>query len=32
MQVKGQHDKPLYFTGFIESMKINRIQVDQGQH
>ena len=30
MQVKGKHDRPLYFTGYIGSSEINRIQVDPG--
>ena len=29
MQVKGKHDRPLYFTGYIGSSEVNRIQVDQ---
>jgi len=28
MQVKGKHDKPLYFTGYTGSSKVSRIQVD----
>jgi len=28
MQVKGKHDRPLYFTGYIGSSKVSRIQVD----
>jgi len=30
MQVKGKHDRPLYFTGYIGSSKVNCIQVDPG--
>src|SRR4051812_9902454 len=30
MQVQGKHDRPLYFIGYIGSMKITRIQVDPG--
>ena len=30
MQVKGKHDRPLYFTGYIGSSKVSRIQVDPG--
>ena len=30
MQVKGKHDRPLYFTGYIGSSEISRIQVDPG--
>ena len=30
MQVKGKHDRPLYFTGYIGSSEVNRIQVDPG--
>jgi len=29
-QVKGKHDRPLYFTGYIGSSEVNRIQVDLG--
>ena len=30
MQVKGKHDRPLYFIGYIRSSKVSRIQVDPG--
>src|SRR3954464_1726536 len=30
MQVQGRHARPLYFTGYIGSTKIMRIQVDPG--
>jgi len=30
MRVKGKHDRPLYFTGYIGSSEVNRIQVDPG--
>ena len=30
MQVKGKHDRPLYFTGYIGLFKLSRIQVDPG--
>jgi len=30
MQVKEKHDRPLYFTGYIGSSKVSRIQVDPG--
>ena len=30
MQVKGKHDRPLYFTGYIGSFEVSRIQVDLG--
>jgi len=30
MQVKGKHDRPLYFTGHIGSSEVSRIQVDPG--
>src|SRR4051812_6046930 len=30
MQVQGRHARPLYFTGYIGSTEITRIQVDQG--
>jgi len=30
MQVKGKYDKPLYFTGYIGSYEVSRIQVDPG--
>ena len=30
MQVKGKHDRPLYFAGYIGSSKVNRIQVNPG--
>ena len=30
MQVKGKHDRPLYFTGYIGSSEVNRVQVDPG--
>ena len=28
MQVKGKHDRPMYFTGYIGSSEVSRIQVD----
>jgi len=28
MQVKGKHDRPLYYTEYIRSFKASRIQVD----
>jgi len=28
MQVKGKHDRPLYYTGYIGSSEVSRIQVD----
>ena len=28
MQVKGKHDRPLYFKGYIGSSEVSRIQVD----
>jgi len=28
MQVKGKYDKPIYYTRYIESSKVSRIQVD----
>jgi len=28
MQVKGKHDRPLYFTGYIGSSEVSCIQVD----
>ena len=30
MQVKEKYDRPLYFTGYIGSSKVSRIQVDSG--
>src|SRR3954467_5117995 len=30
LQVRSMHDRPLYFTGYIGSTVITRIQVDQG--
>lgn len=30
MQVLGMYDKPLYFTGYLGSTKVNRILVDLG--
>src|SRR3954467_13678012 len=30
LQVRGMHDRPLYFMGYIGSTLITRIQVDQG--
>jgi len=30
MQVKGKHDRPLYFTGYISSSEVSCIQVDLG--
>jgi len=30
MQVKGKHDRPLYFKGYIGSSEVSRIQVDPG--
>jgi len=30
MQVKGKHDRPLYFTGYIGSSEVSRIQIDLG--
>jgi len=30
MQIKGKHDRPLYYTGYIGSSELNRIQVDRG--
>jgi len=30
MQVKGKHDRPLYFIGYIGSSEMSRIQVDSG--
>jgi len=30
MQVKGKHDRPLYFTRYIRSFDVSRIQVDLG--
>jgi len=29
-QVKGKYDRPLYFTGYIGSSEVSRIQVDSG--
>jgi len=28
MQIKGKHDRPLYYTGYIGSSEVSRIQVD----
>ena len=30
MQVKGKHNRPLYFTGYIGSSEVSHIQVDLG--
>jgi len=30
MQVKGKHDSPLYYTEYIGSSEVSRIQVDSG--
>jgi len=30
MQVKGKHDRPLYYTGYIGSSKVSHIHVDPG--
>jgi len=30
MQIKAKHDRPLYFTGYIGSSEVSRIQVDPG--
>src|SRR3954466_4673835 len=30
MQVQGKHDRSLYFTGYIGSTEITRIQMDPG--
>ncbi|ONK72755.1 uncharacterized protein A4U43_C04F22830 [Asparagus officinalis] len=30
MQVKHKHDRPLYYTGYIRSSEISRVQVDPG--
>ena len=30
MQVKGKYDRPLYFTVYISSSEVSRIQVDPG--
>jgi len=30
MQVKGKQNRPLYFTGYIRSSEVSRIQVDLG--
>jgi len=30
MQVKGKYDRPLYFTGYIGSSEVSRIEVDPG--
>ena len=30
MQVKGKHDRPPYYIGYIGSSEVNRIQVDLG--
>ena len=30
MQVKGKHDRPLYYTEYIESFELSYIQVDSG--
>jgi len=30
MQVKGKHDRPMYFTGYIGSSEVSCIQVDLG--
>ena len=28
MQVKGKHDRPMYYTGYIGSSEVSHIQVD----
>ena len=30
MKVKGKHDRPLYYTGYIGSTEVSHIQVDAG--
>jgi len=30
MQIKGKHDRPLYYTGYIGSSEVSSIQVDLG--
>ena len=30
MQIKGKHDRPLYYTGYIRSSEVSHIQVDPG--
>jgi len=30
MQIKGKHDRPLYYTGYIGPSEVGRIQVDRG--
>src|SRR4051812_24977689 len=30
MVIRGMHERPLYFKGYIGSSQINRIQIDQG--
>ena len=30
MQVKGKHNRPLYYTGYIRSSEVDRFQVDPG--
>ena len=30
MQIKGKHDRPFYYTGYIGSSEVSRIQVDPG--
>ena len=30
MQIKRKHDRPLYYTGYIGSSEVDRIQVDPG--
>ena len=30
MQIKGKHDRPLYYTGYNGSSDVSRIQVDPG--
>jgi len=30
VQIKGKHDRPLYYTGYIGPSEVSRIQVDPG--
>ena len=30
MQVKGKHDRPMYYIGYIRLSEVSRIQVDLG--
>jgi len=30
MKLKGKHDRPMYFTGYIGSFEMSRIQLDPG--